>query len=73
MYREIIHATLLSKAKNRRQERHTIGVILRFFQLLPTLTVIENVRLPMDFCRVWKRSERRERAEDEIDRGRVQR
>ena len=67
MYREIIHATLLSKAKNRRQERHTIGVIL------PTLTVIENVRLPMDFCRVWKRSERRERAEDEIDHGRVQR
>jgi putative ABC transport system ATP-binding protein len=39
-----------------------VGVIFQFFQLLPTLTVIENVMLPMDFCGVWKRSERRERA-----------
>jgi putative ABC transport system ATP-binding protein len=39
-----------------------IGVIFQFFQLLPTLTVIENVMLPMDFCHVWKRRERRERA-----------
>jgi putative ABC transport system ATP-binding protein len=27
----------------------TIGVVFQFFQLLPTLTVIENVMLPMDF------------------------
>ncbi len=30
----------------------TIGVVFQFFQLLPTLTVIENVMLPMDFCNV---------------------
>jgi putative ABC transport system ATP-binding protein len=41
---------------------NNIGVIFQFFQLLPTLTVIENVMLPMDFCGVWKRRERRERA-----------
>jgi putative ABC transport system ATP-binding protein len=29
----------------------TIGVVFQFFQLLPTLTVAENVMLPMDFCR----------------------
>ncbi len=39
-----------------------IGVIFQFFQLLPTLTVVENIMLPMDFCRVWKPKERPERA-----------
>ena len=27
-----------------------VGVVFQFFQLLPTLTVAENVMLPMDFC-----------------------
>lgn len=44
-----------------------IGVIFQFFQLLPTLTVIENTMLPMDFCRVWKPKERPERAMDLLD------
>lgn len=39
-----------------------IGVIFQFFQLLPTLTVVENVMLPMDFCRVWNSKERPGRA-----------
>jgi putative ABC transport system ATP-binding protein len=39
-----------------------IGVIFQFFQLLPTLTVLENTMLPMEFCRVWKPRERIERA-----------
>jgi len=30
--------------------RH-VGVVFQTFQLLPTLTVAENVALPMDFCR----------------------
>jgi ABC-type lipoprotein export system ATPase subunit len=37
-----------------------IGVIFQFFQLLPTLTVIENVMLPMDFCHLYSMRERRE-------------
>jgi putative ABC transport system ATP-binding protein len=36
----------------------TIGVVFQFFQLLPTLTVIENVMLPMDFCNVHLPRER---------------
>lgn len=40
----------------------TIGVIFQFFQLLPMLTCVENVMLPMDFCHMYKASERRERA-----------
>lgn len=41
--------------------RH-IGVIFQFFQLLPTLTVAENVMLPMDFCNTYPPAERRARA-----------
>jgi putative ABC transport system ATP-binding protein len=51
------------------RERHiapwrgrTIGLIFQFFQLLPTLTAIENVMLPMDFCRMFAPRERRKRA-----------
>ena len=40
----------------------SIGVIFQFFQLLPTLTVVENVMLPMDFCKTYPARERRERA-----------
>lgn len=40
----------------------TIGVVFQFFQLLPTLTVVENVMLPMDFCNLYTRRERQERA-----------
>jgi ABC-type lipoprotein export system ATPase subunit len=39
-----------------------VGVIFQFFQLLPTLTVIENVMLPMDFCALYTPRERRARA-----------
>jgi len=38
-----------------------VGVIFQFFQLLPTLTVAENVMLPMDFCNTYPPSERRPR------------
>ncbi len=41
--------------------RH-LGIIFQFFQLLPTLSVIENVMLPMDFCNMYTPRERRERA-----------
>ena len=41
--------------------RH-VGVIFQFFQLLPTLSIVENVMLPMDFCKVYRRRERKEKA-----------
>jgi putative ABC transport system ATP-binding protein len=40
----------------------SIGVIFQFFQLLPTLTILENVILPMDFCGTYRSSERAARA-----------
>lgn len=39
-----------------------IGVVFQFFQLLPTLTMLENVMLPMDFCNTYPTMERKERA-----------
>jgi ABC-type lipoprotein export system ATPase subunit len=41
---------------------HNIGIIFQFFQLLPTLTVVENIMLPMDFCHIGTMRQRRERA-----------
>ncbi len=46
----------------------SIGVVFQFFQLLPTLTVAENVVLPMDLCDVWPRAQRRARALALLDR-----
>jgi putative ABC transport system ATP-binding protein len=40
----------------------SIGIVFQFFQLLPTLTVAENVMLPMDFGDRWPARERRSRA-----------
>jgi len=44
----------------------TIGVVFQFFQLLPTLTALENVMLPMDFCGTPTFTERRDRARELI-------
>jgi ABC-type lipoprotein export system ATPase subunit len=52
----------LSEGKLAEWRGRNIGVIFQFFQLLPTLTVIENVMLPMDFCHMYSMRERRERA-----------
>lgn len=39
-----------------------IGVIFQFFQLLPTLSILENVILPMDFCNMYTPEQRYSRA-----------
>ena len=39
-----------------------IGVVFQFFQLLPTLSVLDNIVLPMDFCNCYEPGERTERA-----------
>ena len=57
----------LSEGKLAEWRGRTIGVIFQFFQLLPTLTVIENVMLPMDFCHMYTMRERRERAMHLLD------
>jgi ABC-type lipoprotein export system ATPase subunit len=39
-----------------------MGVVFQFFQLLPTLTLLENTMLPMDYCKVYPFNERPDRA-----------
>lgn len=39
-----------------------IGVVFQFFQLLPTLSVLQNVMIPMDFCNMFEPKERQARA-----------
>ena len=46
----------------------TVGVVFQFFQLLPTLTVAENVMLPMDFLRARPVNTRRRHALDLLER-----
>jgi putative ABC transport system ATP-binding protein len=52
----------LSESKVAQWRGRTVGVIFQFFQLLPTLTVVENVMLPMDFAGLWSPRERYQRA-----------
>jgi putative ABC transport system ATP-binding protein len=40
----------------------TVGIVFQFFQLLPTLSALENAALPLDFARWRSRRERFERA-----------
>lgn len=41
---------------------HNLGIVFQFFQLLPMLSVLENVMLPMDFCNRYDPAERESRA-----------
>jgi len=57
---EAVHG--MSENQLARWRGKNVGVIFQFFQLLPTLTILENVMLPMDFCNVYRRRERKDRA-----------
>ena len=39
-----------------------VGIVFQFFQLLPTLTILENIILPMDLCKQFSRKQRSARA-----------
>jgi len=48
--------------------RHYVGIIFQFFQMLPALTLLENVVLPMDLANKYTPKERQERALYLLDR-----
>jgi len=59
--------TLSERALSRWRGK-AVGVVFQFFQLLPTLTALENVVLPMDFCNRWPAAERPGRARALLER-----
>jgi putative ABC transport system ATP-binding protein len=53
--------TRMNEGQVARWRGRNVGVVFQFFQLLPTLTVLENVMMPMNYCGTFK-GQRRERA-----------
>ena len=45
----------------------SVGVVFQFFQLLPTLTVLENVMLPMDLSGCFRNGERERNAMQRLE------
>lgn len=52
----------MSENQLARWRGQNLGIIFQFFQLLPALTLLKNVILPMDLAGKYKARERRERA-----------
>jgi putative ABC transport system ATP-binding protein len=55
-----VHAMNESKLASWRGKN--IGIVFQFFQLIPTLTILENLLIAMDFVNVIPKNEREERA-----------
>lgn len=58
----------LSESRLAAWRGRNVGIVFQFFQLLPTLTVVENVMLPMDFCHSYPVRERRTHAMQLLER-----
>jgi ABC-type lipoprotein export system ATPase subunit len=58
------HIYQLSESQRARWRGRQMGVVFQFFQLLPTLSLLENTMLPMDYCNVYSFNERPQRALD---------
>jgi putative ABC transport system ATP-binding protein len=52
----------LSIEKTAKWRGQTVGVVFQSFELLPTLTVLQNVTLPMDFANRYSLRQQRKRA-----------
>jgi putative ABC transport system ATP-binding protein len=57
----------LNLAQGSRWRGENVGIIFQSFELLPTLTVLQNVMLPMDFAGKYTPRQRRKRALSLLD------
>jgi putative ABC transport system ATP-binding protein len=58
----------LSNEKLTRWRGGNVGIVFQFFQLLPALSLMQNIVLPMDFLGKLNKSQRRERAMQLLER-----
>ena len=56
------HIYRMSESQRALWRGRNMGVVFQFFQLLPTLTLLENTMLPMDYCNLYPFNERPDRA-----------
>lgn len=56
-----IHA--LNESRLAKWRGENIGIVFQFFQLIPTLTILENLQLAMDFVDIIPKRDRKTRAE----------
>ncbi len=56
------HIYKMSESQRALWRGRNLGVVFQFFQLLPTLSLLENTMLPMDYCNLYPFTERPERA-----------
>ena len=57
----------LNENRMARWRGKNLGIVFQFFQLLPTISIVENIMLPMDFCRTYPLREREKRAMELLD------
>ena len=57
---QAVHA--LPERELARWRGRSVGIVFQFFQLMPSLSAVENVMLPMDLAGRWPARERRSRA-----------
>ena len=63
-----IDLTKLDERELSRYRRHTVGIVFQAFNLVPSLTALENVMVPLRAARVPHGEEARTRAAELLDR-----
>jgi putative ABC transport system ATP-binding protein len=59
--------TKLSEKELAQWRGQNIGIVFQFFQLLPTLNILDNLLLPMEFVGIVPSSERKKRAKELLE------
>jgi ABC-type lipoprotein export system ATPase subunit len=62
------HIYKMSESRRALWRGRNLGVVFQFFQLLPTLTLLENTMIPMDYCKMYPFYERPARAMELLKR-----